>query len=112
VPVLSWQARQSTLSWLVKSKFLSLPAVAGVATGAARFVGKRRAAEIIGRPFLADQLARGRALGLPGPVDALHDLMAGHVVAAQAGLGDFRPGLERAFQGFELAVVGGGERDA
>ena len=91
-----------------KVEILVGPAVAGMATRAARLVGNRRAAEVIGRPFFADLLACRRVGGFPGPVNALHDLVASRVVATQTSLGDFRPGLERAFECIELAVVSGG----
>ena len=81
------------------------PAVASVATRAARLIGEDRAAEIVGRVLLAQLLAGGRTDGLPGPVHALHDLVAGLVVAGKTGLGDFRTGLERPLQFLELAVV-------
>ena len=56
---------------------------------------------------LAEPLARCRTGGIPGPVQALHDLVPCLIVAGQTGLGDFRAGFERAFQGFELAVIDG-----
>ena len=82
------------------------PAVTAVATGAARLVGQRRAAEIVGCPLLAQFLAGGRAARFPVPVDAFHHLVAGHVVTAQTGLGDFRSALEGAAQGLQLGVIG------
>ncbi len=84
------------------------PAVAGVATGAARLVGEDGAAEVVGRVLLAQGFAGGRVDRLPGPVDAFHDLVTRHVVAAQAGLGHLGAGFEWPFQGLQQAVVSGG----
>jgi hypothetical protein len=82
----------------VKSKGLVFPAVAGMATGAPWFIGQWRAAKVVGGDFLANGLAGGWVDGFPGPVNALHHLVTRGVVAGQAGFGDFRARLERAFQ--------------
>ena len=91
-------------------KVLVCPAIANMAAGAARLVGNWRAAEIIDGVHLAEALAGRRADGVQLPVQAFHDLMRGLIVAAQAGFGDFRPGLERAFEYFKAAVVGGSRK--
>jgi len=84
---------------------LVLPVVAGVATRAARLVGKDGAAEVVGGMLLAKLLPGGGANGFPGPVHALHDLVTGLVVTGQTGLRHLRSTIEWPLKLLELAVV-------
>jgi hypothetical protein len=75
-----------------------LPTIAGMATGAARLIGRQRNAIIIDGVDLAqidlalafDLLARA-----PCPVHGFHEVLRAILVALQARLGYFRPVLER-----------------
>ncbi len=81
------------------------PIVAGMALRAHAFIAARIGAEIVDEVVLAENLARFGVFVFPGPVDGLHELMAGFVVAGQAGLRNLGAVLEGAFQRFELAVI-------
>jgi hypothetical protein len=84
-----------------------LPAIAGVAGGAARLVGAHVGAEVVQHVPLAELLAGVRVVVVPGPVDRLADLVPGLGVAFQAGFGDLATTVELALEFLELAVVGG-----
>ena len=81
------------------------PIVAGVALRTHALIAARIGAEIVHQVALAQDLAHFRALVLPRPVGGLHELMAGFVMAGQAGLCNLGAIGERAFQRFKLAVV-------
>jgi hypothetical protein len=100
---------------VVEVEGLVLPAVAGMTTGAARFVAGQGDAEVVDDVFsLADgdvllflELLLGTRAD-PRPVGGFHDLFGGLGVAGETGGGDVGPAGEFLLQYGELAVVGGG----
>jgi len=93
---------------LLEVEVLVLPTVAGVTTGATRLIGRQRNAVVVDGGLLAqlDRLAAVFLLSLPGPVDRMHEVLGLLLMAGQALLSGFGPGLDRSLD--ELRVVWAG----
>lgn len=83
------------------------PAEARVALGAHALVSAGIGAEVVDQITLAEQLPRLFVLVCPGPVNILHELVAGLGMTFQADPGHLRAIAERALELFELAMIGG-----
>src|SRR5690554_505934 len=85
-----------------------LPAIAYMAGRTAGLVGNGHATKAVNYLIFAECLASFSVFIEPGPVRRCLDLRGCFGMTAQAGFSYFTGRFKRAFQGLELAVIGGG----